>query len=116
MRILWITIGLISLALGVIGIALPLLPTVPFLILSAFCFARSSQRLHDWLMDHPKFGPPVHDWNERGAIGRRVKYISSVSILAAFGLSFLFNVPAKIIAIQAVCLIGVAIFIWTRPD
>jgi uncharacterized membrane protein YbaN (DUF454 family) len=116
MRLIWIVFGGVSLLLGVVGIVLPLLPTVPFLLLSAFCFARSSKRLHAWLVTHPKLGPPIEDWNRRGAISRRAKWLSTASVAVAFSLSFLFGVGTILIAIQAVTLIGVLIFIWTRPD
>lgn len=116
MRALWIGFGLLALALGVIGLFLPLVPTVPFLLLAAFCFGRSSQRLHDWLLAHRSFGPPIRDWQRRGAIARRTKWISSVSILAALGLSIALDVKPIIVGIQVVALIFVAVFIWTRPE
>jgi uncharacterized membrane protein YbaN (DUF454 family) len=115
-RAVWILCGAVALALGVIGMFLPLLPTVPFLLLAAICFARSSTRLHDWLLAHPTFGPPIKDWQRRGAIRRRTKWVSSVSILAAFGISIALDVSPVVLMIQAVTLIGVAIFIWTRPE
>lgn len=116
MRILWVTFGFVALGLGVLGVALPLLPTVPFLLLAAFCFARSSERLHDWLVTHPRFGPPIADWNTHGAIRRPAKYLASASILAAFALSVLMGVRPMILGIQAVTLCAVALFIWTRPE
>ncbi|WP_108854047.1 YbaN family protein [Albidovulum aquaemixtae] len=116
MRPLWLMGGAVSLALGTTGIFLPLLPTVPFLLLAAFCFARSSERLHAWLLSHRVFGPPIENWRDRGAIGRRAKWLASLSILAAFALSVLLSVPPVILAIQAVVLALVALFIWTRPD
>ena len=116
MRAAWILCGAVALALGVIGLFLPLLPTVPFLLLAAFCFARSSTWLHNWLLAHPTFGPPIKDWQRRGAIRRRTKWVSSVSILVAFGLSIALDVSPFVLTIQAVTLIAVATFIWTRPE
>ena len=116
MRVFWFTVGILALVLGAVGIFLPLLPTVPFLLLSAFGFARSSERLHGWLLGHPTFGPPISDWRERGAIGPRAKRIASVSIVAAFGLSVALGVKAWVLGVQAVVLIAVSIFIWTRPN
>lgn len=115
MRTLWLIGGGTALALGVVGVALPLLPTVPFLILAAFCFARSSDRLHDWLLSHPTFGPPIADWRRSGAISRRGKIAASVSIAAAFALSVALGVRPTILAVQAMTLAAVATFIWTRP-
>ncbi len=73
MRSLWYALGLIALALGIVGIALPVVPTVPFLLLAAGAFARSSPRLERRIMNHPTYGPPVRAWRERGAISRLAK-------------------------------------------
>lgn len=116
MRLLWLMAGGMALALGVMGIFLPLLPTVPFLLLAAFCFARSSERLHDWLLSHPTLGPPIADWRRSGAISRKGKIAASVSIAAAFGISLLLGVAWKFLLIQAVVLMLVSAFIWTRPE
>lgn len=115
-RGLWLAGGLISLCLGVVGIVLPLLPTVPFLLLAAFCFARSSMRLHRWLLAHPRMGQPIRDWQELGAIGRRAKVLASSSIVAAFGVSVWIGLPGWILLVQGVILTGVTLFIWTRPE
>lgn len=116
MKAMWITAGLIALALGAAGIVLPLLPTVPFLLLAAFCFSRSSQRLHDWLVHHPTLGPPIRDWRENGAIRPKAKILASLSILAAFSVSVFLGLSIKLLAIQAVTLSCVAAFIWSRPN
>ncbi len=116
MRIVWVTLGLISVGFGAVGVFLPLLPTVPFMILAAFCFARSSERLHYWLLNHRAFGPAITDWRDRGAISRRVKFISTVSVAAVFGISLLLAVKPVVLGIQALALAGVLIFIWSRPD
>lgn len=102
--------------LALLGIPLPLLPTVPFLLLAAFCFARGSSRLHDWLTTHPRLGPPIEDWNQRGAIHIKAKLLASISVVLVFGISMAFGVPTYVLAIQAVTLGLVMIFIWTRPS
>ena len=116
MRIFWALFGLLSVSLGVIGIVVPLLPTVPFILLAAFCFARSSERLHAWLLTHPRFGPMIDDWNTRGAINPRVKRISTLSVVAVFALSYVMGLKPLILIIQAVTLSAVMLFIWTRPS
>ncbi|MGB8622940.1 MAG: YbaN family protein [Paracoccaceae bacterium] len=116
MRLLWLFAGLVSIGLGMVGAVLPLLPTVPFLLLAAFFFARSSERLHNWLLTHPSFGAPIIDWQERGAISRRAKWIASLSMVAAFGISLALGVPPIILLVQAIVLSMVALFIWTRPE
>jgi len=116
MRILWLGFGWLCVGLGAIGAFLPLLPTVPFLLLAAFCFARSSERVHQWLIEHPRFGPPIADWRRNGAIRRQVKWISTASIVASFAIPALMGVKPAILAVQAVALICVSVFIWTRPE
>ncbi|MWD27087.1 DUF454 family protein [Aquicoccus sp. SCR17] len=116
MRLLWLTFGLIALGLGLIGVVLPLVPTVPFLLLAAFCFARSSERLHNWLLSHRTFGPMIEDWQRSGAIRPSAKKAATVSVAAVFLVSVVLQLPAHVLAIQAVTLGCVMIFIWTRPS
>ncbi|MDE0590997.1 YbaN family protein [Halocynthiibacter sp. C4] len=116
MRLFWFIGGFVSLTLGITGILLPLLPTVPFLLLAAFCFARSSERLHGWLIAHPKLGPPIEDWNARGAISKKAKIAATVSIAAAFSISVFLGVKPFVIVVQALTLTCVLLFIWTRPN
>ncbi len=116
MRYLWATLGLICVGLGLIGILLPLLPTVPFMLLAAFFFSKSSERLHHWLISHPTLGPPIIEWQTSGAINPRVKRIATVSIAAVFLLSVVLGLRPLILGIQAGVLILVLIFIWSRPN
>ena len=115
MRVLWLLAGLLALLLGVAGIVLPLLPTVPFLLLAAWCFARSSERLHLWLINHQRLGPPIRDWQQRGAISTGAKRMASISMLAVFVLSVMLGVAPALLLVQALALGGAATFIWTRP-
>ncbi|CUK09490.1 YbaN family protein [Shimia thalassica] len=116
MRYLWALFGLLALALGTIGIVAPLLPTVPFLLLAAFCFSKSSERLHNWLLSHPTFGPPIADWNERGAISLAAKRLATISIVVVFGISIAIGLRTTLLLIQAATLSCVLLFIWTRPN
>ena len=115
MRFVWAFLGLVCVGLAIVGIVLPLLPTVPFLLLAAFFFARSSERLHYWLLSHRTFGPSIEDWQARGAIRPGAKRVATLSIALVFGVSLLLGLPIAILAIQAVVLTCVLVFIWTRP-
>jgi uncharacterized membrane protein YbaN (DUF454 family) len=68
LRYALLAIGWLSVALGVIGIFLPVLPTTPFLLLAAACFARSSPRFYDWLVEHPRLGPWIRDYLDGNGI------------------------------------------------
>lgn len=98
------------------GAALPLLPTVPFMLLAAFCFARGSEKVHRWLVFHPRFGPAIRDWRAHGAISRDGKRWAVVGILASFTVSFILDVSPTILAVQAATLGCVAWFVLSRPE
>lgn len=72
-RGLLITAGALSLLLGLIGIVLPLLPTVPFLLLTAACWSRASPRLHRWLLAQPRLGPAIERWERERSVSRATK-------------------------------------------
>lgn len=115
-RPLWILSGLVALALGALGAVLPLLPTTPFILLSAFCFARSSPRLHDWLLTHRIFGPLILNWEREGAISRRAK-IAAVSMMAITPvITILIGAPIWALLAQIAVLAGAATFVLTRPS
>ncbi len=116
MRYIWAFFGLICVGLAIVGVVLPLLPTVPFLLLAAYFFARSSERLHSWLVSHKMFGPLILDWQTNGAINTKAKRLSTVSIVLIFVLSLIIGLRPLILGIQAVVLGCVLFFIWTRPN
>ena len=116
LRYFWLSLGFASVGLAVIGIVLPLLPTTPFLLMAAFCFSRSSQRFHDWLLDHPRLGPGIRTWRAHGAIGRRAKFAAIGALAGALGLTVLVGLEPWIIGVQALVALCVATFILTRPD
>ncbi len=116
MRILWLITGFVFLGLGVLGALLPVLPTTVFLLVAAGCFARSSPRLHGWLVGHPVFGPPILNWQRHGAISRPAKRLALGTMAGVFALSVVLGLPGMVLAAQGV-LMGVgAAFILTRPD
>jgi uncharacterized membrane protein YbaN (DUF454 family) len=114
-RLTWLIIGILSLGLGALGILLPLLPTTPLVLLAAFSFARSSDRLHQWLLEHDVFGALIENWRSHGAISRRAKIVSVVSMVAILVLSLVLAAPTHVIVIQVVVLGFAAAFILTRP-
>ena len=116
MRLVFAVLGLFCVALAGIGVVLPLLPTVPFLLLAAFFFARSSSRLHAWILGHATFGPMIIDWQESGAIRPGAKKAATLSVAAVFSLSIFLGVSTKVLIIQAITLSCVMLFIWTRPS
>lgn len=86
-------LGAFFVALGVAGIFLPILPTTPFLLLAAACFARASSRVYNWLLNHSVLGPIVLEWRRHRSIPYRVKIIALITMAASFTVSIVFFVP-----------------------
>lgn len=116
MRMLWLTIGLLFLALGLAGVVLPVLPTTPFMLVAAAAFAKSSPRLHGWLLNHHTLGPPIRNWEENGAISVGAKRLSICTMVVVFGLSLWLALSWKIMLAQGVLMAVGAAFILTRPS
>lgn len=116
MRLGYLTLGWLMLGLGAIGAAVPLLPTTVFLIAAAWCFARSSPRLHARLMAHPRFGPPLADWRAHGAIRPDVKRLALGGMAGSFALSLALGVGLLALLAQGAALAAAAAFVMTRPD
>ncbi|MFY7928045.1 MAG: YbaN family protein [Oligoflexus sp.] len=105
------------LALGFIGIFIPGLPTTPFVLLAAGCYARSSPRFYNWLMNHHIFGPPLRQWIEYRCIPKRAKILALSMMTLTFVptiLLFVPMVPVKILL--AIIGLSVAIFILRAPS
>ena len=112
----WWLLAYTSLALGVIGIVVPGLPTVPFVLLSAFAAARGSQKLHDWLLAHRRFGPMIRDWQAHGAVSRRAKRLA-IGMMAACAVIMFLTAPRWwMAAIGTAIMTVVAIWLWARPE
>jgi len=114
--LVWRIAGLISLALAILGILLPLLPTTPFLLLSAYCFGRGSERLRNWMLEHPRLGPPIREWRERRAISRKAKGLAALAMVLVIAASIAMGAPLVLLLIQTVALVLVAAFVFTRPS
>ena len=112
----FLLLGFAALATGLIGIVVPLLPTTPFLIVAAWCFARSSQRLHDWLYGHATFGPMLRDWDTHRVIPNWAKVCACTAMLASFTYIALYrDMPVWLLITTAVCLLAVAAYILSKP-
>ncbi|HJV91230.1 MAG TPA: YbaN family protein [Holophagaceae bacterium] len=117
MRPLLLLVGGLSLLLALAGVVLPLLPTTPFLLLSAACFARSSERLHRWLLAHPHLGPFIADWERGGAIRPAAKRLATLLILLSGGFSlWTVHAPSWAKLAMGFSFLGVLTFIWSRPS
>ena len=114
-RPLWLAAGLLFVGLGAIGAFLPLLPTVPLLLLAAFCFARGNPAWEARLLAHPKWGPPLVEWRHRRAIGRPAKRAAVLALAISVGVTVLtLGFPWAWLTLGLALTCGT--WIWTRPE
>jgi uncharacterized membrane protein YbaN (DUF454 family) len=116
-RYAMISLAMFFLALGFIGVFTPVMPTMPFVLLAAVCFARSSPRFYNWLMNHQWFGPSLRDWKTTGGIRRKNKFLAIGLLGVTMTPTVVFIIPIMGVKIlMAVIGLCVAAFIATRPD
>lgn len=114
-RHLWQAAGVLCVGLGIVGLILPFMPGMVFLLLAAFCFARSKPEWEDRLMTHPHVGPPLRDWRERRAISRKSKRSAMIGLAVCAVLAvILTGLPLGLLPVGSMAL--VAWWIWTRRE
>jgi uncharacterized membrane protein YbaN (DUF454 family) len=114
---IWFVLAWISFVVGIIGAFLPILPTTPFLILSAYLFSKSSPRFHKWLLELPLAGEGIKDWQNNRVIKTRAKVLCSIMILISLviiGMNASIHLAVKLIV--ALILISVWSFVVTRKS
>ena len=116
-RPIYLSVGWAAVALGIIGAFLPVLPTTPFLLVALWAFTRSSPAAAAWLRGHPRLGPYVTDWQDRGVIPLRAKILAVTMMSASYAwLTMATEAPVYVKIGVGVVLAGVAAFVTTRPS
>ena len=116
-RLLYLLLGFIAIGLGIIGAFLPIMPTVPFLIVALWAFSKSSKKFHDWLYYHKIYGPMLRDWDDYkiipiwGKIWACVAMLSSVIII-----TFVNNIPHWLLLTTAVIMFFIGFYICSTPN
>ena len=116
MRWLWWLLAYASLGLGIVGIVVPGLPTVPFVLLAAFAAARGSRRLRRRLLADQRFGPMIRDWERDGAVSRRAKRLATGTMALCAVVMFLTAPRWWMAATGSAIMACVALWLWRRPE
>lgn len=115
-RVLLLALAIVSLALGLLGIVLPGLPTTPFILLAAWAAARSSPRLAAWLERHRVFGPLIRDWRAGGRVSRRAKWSATAAMTACAALMLWLSPERWMAALGISVMAAVGLWLWCRPE
>jgi len=114
-RALWYITGMVSLAMAYIGFITPGIPFSIFLVFSAYCFSKSSQKMHDWLYNHKHFGPFLTNWVEKRIFPQRMKY--AMILVMSSSLAFLWFTTYNLTAVlwSGGFMAAVAVWAWQYP-
>ena len=114
-KVLWTTVGLLSLGMAYIGVVTPGIPYSPFVVFAAYCFSKGSERLHKWIYNHKLFGPFLTNWGEKRVFPQKMKYF----MLAMMSVSLVimsFTVPIKGVVYTGIFMACVAVWAWRYPS
>lgn len=115
MRLIYFACGWLMLGLGIAGALLPLMPTTLFLILAAWCFARSSPRLEAWLLEHPRFGAALRGWRDHRVIAPRAKALACTGMAIGLAIFFITVRPSFWLGLGVTAMIGLcAAYVLSR--
>jgi uncharacterized protein len=110
-RAVLVVAGTACVGLGILGLFLPLLPTTPFLLLAAACYARASERFYNWLLNNRTFGPTIREWRRYRSIPYRTKLTAIALMSLTLGSSIVFFVRNPYLQ-AALTLLGIAMAVW----
>ncbi len=114
--LIWRTLAMLCLLLGLVGVFVPGLPTVPFMLLAAWAGSKGWPTLETWLLNHPRHGPPIRRWRDHRAVPRRAKWLASASMVVSVLLIALSTAPVALKVGSALLLASVAWWLWMRPE
>lgn len=109
-----ITAGTLSVGLGILGVFIPVLPTTPFLLLAAACYARSSQKFYDWLLNNKYFGSYIRNYQQRKAVPLKAKVLTIALLWATIVCSVMFAVESFVVRVLLIIIaVGVSIHVFS---
>jgi len=117
MRLLYFSLGWLLFAVGFVGVFVPVLPTTPLMLLSLWCFSRSSDRFHDWLYNHKIFGPPLQQWHKHRVIPLVAKLVALFFMAGSLVYLFVFlTTPVWAEVLMSGSMIFGCWYILTKPS
>ena len=112
----WRVLAVVCVALGLVGVFVPGLPTVPFLLLAAWAGGKGWPALEAWLLNHPRHGPAIRRWRDHRAVPRRAKWAASATMAVSVALIALSTAHPGAKVGMALFLLAVAVWLWRRPE
>jgi uncharacterized membrane protein YbaN (DUF454 family) len=112
----WRFLAVFFIVLGLVGIVLPILPTVPFLLLATWAASRGWPALEQRLLGHAVYGPLIAGWRERGAVPRRAKWFATVAMATSSTLLWFSPAPTWLQVTVPIVMLTIGVWIWFRPD
>ncbi|TCB50438.1 DUF454 domain-containing protein [Acinetobacter sp. ANC 4779] len=112
----WRSLVMIFLILGFIGALLPGMPTTVFLILAAWSASKGWPQMDAWLLNHPKYGPTLRSWREKGTVPRKAKWLASIMMLISAIIMLFTNAPLLVKVFTDLTMLSVSIWLWLRPE
>jgi uncharacterized protein len=115
-KFLYFTLGCLCIVFAYIGVVTPGIPYSPFVVAAAFCFARSSERAHAWIMNHPVFGPFLTNWSTKRVFPLRMKYLMLAMMTTSLVLMYISGVKLIGVVSTAIFMMLVAVWAWRYPS
>jgi len=112
----WRALALASTALGIAGAFLPVLPTTPFLLVAAWAAGKGWPQFEAWLLEHPRWGPPIRRWRDHRAVPRSAKWAATLAMLASTALLAASRAPTELKWAVPAMMAAVACWLWLRPE
>jgi len=112
----WRFLAICFVTLGMIGVVVPGLPTVPFLLVAAWAGTRGWPALEQWLLEHPRYGEPILQWRQNGAVSRRAKCAASTMMLISIMIISLSNAYIAVKIVVPLMLCVTLLWLWNRPE
>lgn len=115
-KLFWNILGFISLGMAYIGVVTPGIPYSPFIVFSAYCFSKGSERMHRWIYNHKIFGPFLTNWNTKRVFPQKMKYFMLIMMTSSLVIMWLTLVPIRGIIYTALFMACVAVWAWRYPS